>query len=343
MVNTSSKRLVEHYAKFSRYEYVCSDYWRVSYASAWSPYKLTTTAQKTALCQVNTTKDYYRWDGKTETTGWSGEPYKSGYSQSATGYTYQTKDAPVKVYGAPYWETSVDTGQNILGTRRVEIIETITSNLITINYNNTTIGTSNMLSEADVNARVAQYTYGAADSLIFDKGNKGSMAETTYDGLVDANYSTASQTAINKFKEGSYWGLYLYQTGHWRAVEVPVQWFSITGITSANLTLTATGEKPVVPVEPPVVAPVDPPKKPETGASLTDLQYVQGVFNRIVSENPKKSNEVVQGLFITAIKQDANKGAAKVLAYYDALVLAGKSPNDSLRVISKDFNLKLYK
>lgn len=242
------------------------------------------------------------------------------------------------MYGTPYWETSVDTGQNILGTRRVEIIETITTNLITINFNNTTISASNMLSEADVNARVAQYSQGALDETIAKLG-PSPFSEASYNVLANSNRTASTQTANDKFKEGYYWGLYLYQTGHWRAVEVPVQWFSITGITSANLTLTSNGETPVVPVDPVV----DPPKKPETGASLTDLQYVQGVFNCIVSENPKKSNEVVQGLFITAIKQDANKGATKVLAYYDALMLSGKSMNDSLRVISKDFNLKLYK
>jgi len=113
------------------------------------------------------------------------------------------------------------TGQKYLGYRMVQIFTNVYTNYIQIKQNDTPIGTADMLTENDVNGRVATYANGRVDDLIMST-NGDKLLEASYWGQYPSYLPGASGTASNNFKEGNFWGLYLYQTGHYRAVNISV-------------------------------------------------------------------------------------------------------------------------
>lgn len=120
-------------------------------------------------------------------------------------------------------------------------------------------------------------------------------------------------------------------TGHWRAVEVPISWYEISGSTTTNASLAGTL----------VIPPPPPDPETETEISLTDFTYIQSVFNQIKSQNAGSSISEIQTMFMSTLRDDKNKAAQKIVLYYDTLVINNISPAQAYEAISRDFNLNL--
>jgi hypothetical protein len=115
-------------------------------------------------------------------------------------------------------------------------------------------------------------------------------------------------------------------------VEVPVNWYSITGMIGSNITLTGSG---IIPDPTP-----DPTPDPETSVALADFAYVQALYNTLRTKYPVGTS---QNLLLEAIATDNNKAARKAYQYYNALLAEGKTKTQALSTLSRDFNLDLTK
>jgi hypothetical protein len=78
----------------------------------------------------------------------------------------------------------------------------------------TTISTASLLTEEDVNARVATYANGTKAGRLAVNTGVSKWLNPDYISGSNALAGESINAANASFKEGNYWGLYLYQTGH---------------------------------------------------------------------------------------------------------------------------------
>jgi len=279
----------------------------------------------------NSSKPYFREISNTQTTSWTTLTSWPNYVRTATGYTYQVK-VGVMVWGSAYWQLFAPMAeQKLLSTNKVPISVEVKTDYIAIKLNNISITPADKLTEADVNNRVDTYAVGYLDSLIYEKSGSTKFSPALYSSIA-SNYRTqANGIAISYFKEGHYWGLYLYLTGHWRAVEVPVGWYSLSANTSGTTTLKGSYDDTVIIPKP----------NPETEIALTDFSYIEAVYAQLKNEYPSLPISTIQDKLIDLLRTDGNNAAIKVIALYDSYVKVGTPKAEIVNLISRDYNLNI--
>lgn len=237
------------------------------------------------------------------------------------------------VWGTAYWQLFPPmSDQKYLSSRQTPLYETVYTNYIKINQNSVSIAPIDKITEGEVNSRVNAYAAGSVDDLVLNNSNYATeMLLSTYNSYASSVQVNAVNRANSNFREGPYWGLYLYLTGHWRAIEVPVGWYSLSASTGGTTTLTGTYDDTIP----------EPTPDPETEISLTDFSYVESVYNQLKAKYPNTVISVIQDKLITALRTDGNKAAAKVVALYDSYIASGKSKSETFNLISTDFNINL--
>ena len=236
------------------------------------------------------------------------------------------------VWGTAYWQLFPPmSDQRLLSTNKVAIKTEVKTEYITINLNNVSISPADKLTETDVNNRVNSYAAGYLDTLIFDKSGSTEFLPATYTSIASNYRAQANGMSISYFKEGHYWGLYLYLTGHWRAVEVPVGWYSLSASTGGTTTLTGYYDD----------TPPPPTPDPETEISLTDFSYVVAIYNQLKAKYPNTAIPVIQDKLITALRTDGNKAATKVVEIYDSYIKAGMSKTKVFELLVQDLRLDI--
>jgi len=202
--NQGNMRVVTQYYKHSRYRVVCGGYWIWdSTVTTYSP-SLINSSNGDAFCKAKfPSKKYYK-SATEETSDWTTDTYRYGWGISGYAYSFQTYTVKRKVYGGDYYQTGTpSTGQNYLGYKMVPVYTSVITNYIHITQNDTPIGTSDMLTENDVNGKVATYTSGEIDSITLIR-NGQDLLEASYWGLYPSRLNEASNTANNNFREGNF-------------------------------------------------------------------------------------------------------------------------------------------
>lgn len=240
------------------------------------------------------------------------------------------------VWGTAYWQLfAPNSDQKLVSTRKVQLFETIYNNYIIINLNSVPIQPVDKITESDVNGRVNTYAAGYLDTLVSDKSGSTKFTSSTYTTLSSNYRAQASGMSVSYFKEGNYWGLYLYLTGHWRAVEVPVGWYSLSANTNSGTTLIGEYDDSI----PDPIIPDDPEK--DTEIALTDFTYIESVYGQIKNQNIGATLNTIQTKFIERLRDDNNNAAKVVIKYYDSLINQGKSRSEALTIISADYNIDI--
>jgi len=268
----------------------------------------------------------------TQTTTWTTLTSWPNYVRTATGHTYQVKVGTM-VWGTAYWQLFPPmSDQKLLSTTKVQILETIYTNYISVVPDSVVVAPIDKITEGEVNARVNAYAAGSVDDLVYiNSGRATEMSVATYNSYSSAVQVNAVNRANSNFREGPYWGLYLYLTGHWRAVEVPVGWYSLSASTGGTTTLTGYYDD----------TPPPPTPNPETEISLTDFSYVESVYNQLKAKYPNTVISVIQDKLITALRSDGNKAATKVVQIYDSYIKAGMSKTKVFELLVNDLGLDI--
>ncbi len=128
--------------------------------------------------------------------------------------------------------------------------------------------------------------------------------------------------------------MYLYLTGHWRAVEVPVGWFSLSANTSSGTILSGYYDDTII--TPPL-----PDPDTETEIALVDFTYVESVFKQLKAQYPSYTLNAVQDKLIEALRADGNNAAKKTVALHDSYIEEGMTKSNVFITISSDLNINL--
>lgn len=328
--NTETRIYSPQY-KFKRYALTCKQ-------STWifpkqiTHYSTSPMATGDAACKSRNSGYPKYVSYSSDETGWLAQSSYAGYGISSRGYKYQDRYSS-PVWGAAYetrtpatqYEVEMEQKKNVSSFTRQENVYAIK----TWYYKDGKVITAaNGLSEAGVNEKVTSYAVGLATSDLL--GISG-MESSAYWAAIPSRTTNFEGLANLNFKEKNNWGLYLYVTGHWRAVEVPISWYEINASTSSPVVLTGIKTNtPSIPSAP-----------PETEISLTDFSYIQSVYNKVKSDFPTLTQSALNDKFILVLSTDKNKAAIKVMNYYNSLIESGKSKSQAFELVNKDFNLNL--